>query len=383
MNEEYLQLIWDRARLPIPLLKLTDGKPLTVKNTGDHNTQFSGPDFYNACVEFDNLEFHGAIEIHVNSSDWYKHKHHMDQSFNSVILHVVFNDDTPVIQNGSKLPTLELKSYLERNRAVNLKTNNRLNLPCENSVNQIDEIYWQSMKTKALIHKWSKKIQPVSQELDEQALYVLIASSFGMGVNKKPFEELATIVPWSHLKELTGDQRMQLILVSSGWINSDYGHGGGTNSRWHFRGTRPSNFPTKRIPQFAAFMATFDMFEIIALFECDDLVKQFQTLCDSRINSRGKLTFSSNLIDSITINGLVPFLWRLSETRLNNIYQERAMDILSQLRAEKNRVVNDWRKLRVDVKSALDSQGLLALNRYFCNRKKCLSCEVGLKILDR
>ena len=56
MKEDYLQLIWDRARLPMPKLKLTDGKQLIVKNTGDHNTQFSGPDFFNACVAFDDLD---------------------------------------------------------------------------------------------------------------------------------------------------------------------------------------------------------------------------------------------------------------------------------------------------------------------------------------
>ncbi len=385
MNEEYLQLIWNRARLPIPQLKLTNGKQLVVKKTGDHNMQFSGPDFYNACIQFDDLEFHGAIEIHVNSSDWYKHKHHLDESFNSVILHVVYNNDVSVVQNGLKLPTLELKPFLDPTEIIqfDFASKKKIIFPCKSVVDKVDDVYWNSMKTKALIHKWNEKTQPLETLSDEQALYVLIASSFGMGVNKKPFEELARIIPWSQLVELTGDQRVQLILVSSGWMNNNYDHGAGTNTRWHFRGTRPSNFPTKRIPQFAAFIAMFEINELVKLLECNDFLDQFHLLLKERNQSKNSVHLSRELIDSILINAFVPFLWRLSEFRLNYSYQEKAMDILNQLPHEKNGIIRRWSRLNVKVKSALDSQGLLALNRYFCTHKKCLSCEVGLKSLDR
>ena len=36
------------------------------------------------------------FEIHVKASDWYKHKHHFNQSYDTVILHVVYEADVEV-----------------------------------------------------------------------------------------------------------------------------------------------------------------------------------------------------------------------------------------------------------------------------------------------
>lgn len=385
MNEDYLQLIWDRARLPIPKLKLTDGTELIVKRTGDHNVQFSGPDFFNACIAYDELEFHGAVEIHVNSSDWYKHKHHLDDAFNNVVLHVVYNDDSPVQQNGHKMPTLELKDYLD---PEHIKTSMRLPLtnasfPCKHFATSIDPIYWSSMKTKALHHKLLVKIESVKHHSDEQALYLLIASSFGMGVNQKAFVELANSITWNQLSCLSSDQRVQLILVTSGWMNCNYSLGRGTETQWHFRGTRPANFPTKRLPQFAAFIGSFEMTEFMDLLSQSDFTKKFQKLCKTKFNGKGSPVFSNKLIQAILINAFVPFLCRLSEQHSNEDWYSSALDILENLPAERNGIISKWKKVGIEAKNALDTQGLLALNRYYCSSKKCLSCEIGVMGLEQ
>ena len=70
-----------------------------------------GPDFSCGIVEIDDLVFYGSIEIHVKSSDWYRHQHQNDSAYNNVILHVVYEYDKPIFQNGVLLPTIELKPY--------------------------------------------------------------------------------------------------------------------------------------------------------------------------------------------------------------------------------------------------------------------------------
>ena len=385
MNEEYLQLIWDRARLPIPSLKLTDGRSLIIKNTGDHNLKFSGPDFYNACLEYDSLEFHGSVEIHVNGSDWYRHNHHLDQSFESVVLHVVYNDDKQVEQNGFMIPTLELKEFIdpEHFRLIAKGLPNKSSYPCATFFDQVDSVFWTSMKSKALIDKWSCKVKELVYLNEEEVLFRLIASSFGMGVNKKAFETLATVLPWSQLAALSGEQRLQLILVSSGWVSDDYSYMYGSDSRWHFRGTRPANFPKNRILQFATFISRFEIKDLAGLVREENFVQQFKVLCQENLFIDSDVRFSSALLDSILINGFVPFLWWKGENAYDHSFQEMASVVLEQVSAEKNGVIDQWRKIGIEVKSALDSQGLLALNRYFCRSKKCLSCEVGLRVLDR
>jgi hypothetical protein len=385
MNEEYLQLIWDRARLPMPQLKLRDGKELIVKKTGDHNLQFSGPDFYNACIQYDDLEFHGAVEIHVNGSDWYKHKHHLDAAYNNVVLHVVYNDDVPVTQNGLILPTLELKSYLDQDHFIKMSREQiqQKEFPCEHMATQIDSIYWSSMKTKALIEKLAEKVKPHQEDTDEQSLYSLIAASFGMGINKKAFEELARRITWQELKLLSRDQRHQLILARSGWMQSDFTHGHGADYRWHFKGTRPSNFPSKRLPQFAGLMAELEMTDLINIIRLPKAYLNFQLLCTELKMEDGRALLTNTIIESLAINAIVPFLWRMGEQVQRDYYHSLALDVLQDIPAERNSIISKWNKLGIPVKNALDSQGLLALHRYYCCAKKCLSCEVGLKALDR
>ena len=91
MNEYYLHFIWKLKRLPLHQMKLVDGKVFRLLDAGAYNEFENGPDFQNGAIEFDNLKWFGAIEIHVNSSDWYLHKHHFDKRYDAVILHVVYN----------------------------------------------------------------------------------------------------------------------------------------------------------------------------------------------------------------------------------------------------------------------------------------------------
>jgi hypothetical protein len=101
-------------RLPIHQMELIDGKKFNLLDFGSYNEFENGPDFKNGSIVLDELTWFGSIEMHVNASDWYKHKHHTDPNYNNVILHVVYNADSEVIQNGRILPTIELKNRIDK-----------------------------------------------------------------------------------------------------------------------------------------------------------------------------------------------------------------------------------------------------------------------------
>jgi hypothetical protein len=385
MHEDYLQRIWSQSRIPSPNLHLTNGTPLTVKFPGKHNQSFSGPDFFEACVRFEQLEFHGAIEIHVNGSDWYKHKHHEDDAYNNVILHVVYNNDVQVVQNGFELPTLELKSYIDLEHFEKFLNSEHSdgNLPCLSGIHELDPIFLESMKTKALIQKLSNKME-FNSELDEvEIIYQLIAATFGMGINKPSFIQLAKSLPWSELKHLDPIKRMHLIFVTSGFAQGDFSKKFGQEYQWHFKGTRPGNFPTVRIPQFARFVAHIDLSKLIRIAESDQVIVQFNNYCNQLCYQTEGLKLSKSMRELLIVNTLVPLLWWKSEQSRNEIYFEKAIAVMQVLPSEQNAVVRAWKSNGVHAKNAFDSQGLIALNRYYCSLKKCLSCEVGLKILNR
>ena len=51
----------------------------------------------------------GNIEIHERSSDWFKHGHHADAGYNSVILHIASEIDTEISRsNGERIPQIQL-----------------------------------------------------------------------------------------------------------------------------------------------------------------------------------------------------------------------------------------------------------------------------------
>ncbi len=118
IDEIYLYSIW-----------LSSGRNLTLKakancvveilDVGEINTD-DGADFINAKVKINGKTYCGDVEIHIRASDWKRHKHYLDERYNTVILHVVLEDDTSdgFVQtiSGRKVLNVEIdrKSRLPR-----------------------------------------------------------------------------------------------------------------------------------------------------------------------------------------------------------------------------------------------------------------------------
>lgn len=85
--EQLLHYVWKHKIFPLKELKTTTGQQVEVIDTGLANTD-AGPDFFNAKLKLDGVLWIGNIEIHERSSDWFKHGHHADAGYNSVILHI-------------------------------------------------------------------------------------------------------------------------------------------------------------------------------------------------------------------------------------------------------------------------------------------------------
>src|SRR5437879_2758287 len=106
MNESFLHYIWQFQYFHKVDLKTSEGEQVTVLKQGIHNTD-SGPDFSQAKIKIENIEWAGHVEIHVKSSEWYNHKHEQDAAYENVVLHVVWeNDKTVYRKDKSLLPTL-------------------------------------------------------------------------------------------------------------------------------------------------------------------------------------------------------------------------------------------------------------------------------------
>ena len=92
MKEEFIYYLWENRLLSLDL-ETTDGEEIKIISVGNRNYN-SGADFINARIKIGGALWAGQVEIHIRASDWFKHNHHLDDNYNNVILHVVYEYDT-------------------------------------------------------------------------------------------------------------------------------------------------------------------------------------------------------------------------------------------------------------------------------------------------
>ncbi len=85
MNEKFLHYVWQFQKFSKTKLRTTDGEHLIILDCGKPNIH-AGPDFLHAKIKIGDTIWAGHVEIHINSTDWYAHKHQQDEKYKSVIL---------------------------------------------------------------------------------------------------------------------------------------------------------------------------------------------------------------------------------------------------------------------------------------------------------
>lgn len=113
MKEELLYFIWQYRCFSYTPLTLVNNSEIQILKVGQINSN-SGPDFLNSKINLNGLIWLESTEIHLKSLDWNKHKHHLDKSYNGVVLHVVWENDIAIFnQLGEEIPSLALADYVE------------------------------------------------------------------------------------------------------------------------------------------------------------------------------------------------------------------------------------------------------------------------------
>jgi hypothetical protein len=107
-SERLLQAVWQHQRLQRERLLTIDERPVTVLHPGFWNRE-AGPDFRGAVLQFgSDSPVTGDIEVDLQAGGWRAHGHDRNQSFQNVVLHVVWQ-----ASGATYLPTLELKGRLD------------------------------------------------------------------------------------------------------------------------------------------------------------------------------------------------------------------------------------------------------------------------------
>jgi hypothetical protein len=432
MNEDILSFIW-RFQYFAPATLFTDANEhLKVRRAGQRNSN-AGPDFSHAHIEIDNVEWFGSIEIHVKSSDWYVHQHENDKAYESVVLHVVWENDSAVYRrDGTLLPTLTLKGIVRRSvleRYGQLQNENEA-IPCANLFGQVAEIHKLAMLDRVLLERLNSRANRVlelfrkNNQNWEDTTYQWLTQHFGFKLNDAAFLRLAELTPRKILLRhrnaliqteallfgaagllpqgapsaqpdpVTNDEYIQQLIQEYQFLSAKYNLPLGSMQlhEWRFLRLRPAGFPTVRLAQLAAllcrhvslfslFIKTKSLDELYKIFQLEQSAYwkthfQFGKKARSKVPAMGK-----DAAGLLIINAVVPLLVAYANQLQQPETLDRALTWLSEIPSENNRITREWEKLEMHVKTASDSQALIGWFNHYCTARRCLDCTVGAALV--
>jgi hypothetical protein len=372
MTELDLHNQWINKDVSLFDLKLADGRGISIVHFGHYNSNLAGPDFSMGIISIDGIEFVGPIEMHLKSSDWYQHNHHLDTNYDNVILHVVYEHDADIFQNGHLIPTLQLNARIQKYIPDEIPVCSK---QVHHHVGGLERMKHEAISNRLLNKK--AEIIALSDYHPRERLYKLLAISFGSIINREQFLELCQRIPVTRLVGLREEEIYTLIMETSNIQTPRKEWEAGKDIFWHFKGLRPASFPTVRVEQFAKVCSELlfkDEFSAASVNGDIDRLRSMLT------NVSSKIKMSQGYIDHLLINSFIPYSFSV-----NTNSDQKLLDLpilqLKGIRAESNGKIKMWRDIGVSVENAYDSQSLLEVYRNFCCRKKCLSCEVGKELL--
>lgn len=401
--EKLLHYVWKHRIMPLGNLVTTDGRQVEVLDPGTHNHD-GGPDFFNAKVLVEGVLWAGNVEIHLRSSDWFRHGHQTDAAYDGVILHVVQEADTEVnTLQGRIIPQviLQIPDSLVSDYQMLLRTEE---FPrCHRLLPTIDPFKVHAWMDRLLAERMQQRAgQVLAREKAfggdwERACFVTLCRNFGFGLNGDVFERWAMGIPLSaagkhrdHLFQIEA-----LFLGMAGLIDCAFREEEQDECRrmqqefaflkskfsleptlkysdWKYLRTRPQNFPHVRIRQIARLYHEGQV-QMDALLKVKGVGDLHQRL--------GDVGFSPSVTRLILINTVVPLLYAYGMAMGDEMWMVRAQDLLEELPAENNRILRLWKECGVSVTSAADSQALIQLKKVYCDRLDCLRCQFGYAYL--
>ncbi len=418
--EQILHYVW-KHKLFQANIKTTDGQTVEVLDVGLHNTD-EGPDFFNAKIKIDNKIWSGNIEIHTTSEDWFKHKHQHSKTYNSVILHIVEKANKEITnQLGKTIPQCEITypQHIKTNIEFLLKTD--IDVPCCNYIKDYPTLHKQSWMNVLLLERLERKRNDINTLLQRfnnswaDVFYVLLSRSMGFGLNSDSFQRLALSIPLiSLLKQADDIQHIEaLFFGQAGLLANEMEldeYGKKLQREYLFlqnkfklkplekeifkkMRARPSNSIYIRIAQLANIikhiqglyskvMKSEDVGQIRLLLHYDTS-KYWHTHYSFKEVSMPKNKYIGDTsLDMIIINCVIPLIFAYGIKTDSQKYTDKAIEFLEQLKPESNRIIRQFNSYGIASSNAAQSQAILQLKREYCEKRKCLHCRIGYRLLN-
>jgi len=423
MNEDFLHFVWKFQKFSSIHLQTVQNESLQILEVGRHNFD-AGPDFFFGKVAVDGQVWAGTIEIHIQSSHWYIHKHEVDRSYDTVVLHVVWIHDMDIRRSDETIiPTLELKDCVDTQllqRYQKLFSSKQLWINCENQFGKVDAFIINNWLDRLYLERLEDKSKLILEQLEnctndwEAVFFRLLSKSFGLKVNGDSFLSIALSLDYKVVRKsrqslltleallmgqagLLSSQKLDAYAIeltkSYAYSRVKFGLSNSNVVSPKFFRLRPPNFPTIRLSQlanlmhqrphlFSELMATQSLAEFYKLFDVSasshwDTHYNFEV-----VSAKRQKRVTKSFIDLLLINTVIP-LRHCHAMSHGRDASEEIIQLASAIKPEENTIVRKYKHLRDLGNSALESQALLQLNNNYCKKNKCLQCAVGNSLLKQ
>jgi hypothetical protein len=424
MKEELLHYAWRTRAFDIRQLSGTLGEKIDIEHFGFGNPD-TGPDFMHARIRINGILWVGHVEMHVRSSDWYQHKHDSDPAYNNVVLHVVWEENTPVRRlDGTYIPCLSLQKYLSNTVKNNYQylMLSETWIPCEKIIHNVSAELINISIEKAMIERLEQRCEEIairykksSNDLEE-TLYRMLLRAYGLLHNQEAMEKVAEKLPLNILKKYADDlHTLEAILIgTAGFLNSrpycsekedelnkqfsfikiKHKINPMPQSSWTFGKIRPPAFPALRLAQFASLIHHIPGF--VHAFSAVEDVEQMHKILSAPASAfwQKNAHFDRPLAetlpcagrstrDVVIVNAILPFVFFYATIRQNDQLREKSIHWFTQIEAENNRIIKEWKRLGIVPSTAFESQALIHLKKQYCNQRKCVHCGIGNSFLAK
>ncbi|WP_100615468.1 DUF2851 family protein [Confluentibacter citreus] len=421
MQEDFLHYLWKHKKFDVSNITTTDKESIHVLSVGQHNLN-AGPDFFNAQLKIDNQLWAGNVEIHIKTSDWFLHNHELDKAYDNVILHVVWEHDTDIFRrNNSKIPTLELKTYVSKlalNNYEKLFAKSGKWINCEHDFSNVNDFELSNWLERLYLERLERKAEDINTLLVtskndwEAVLFKMLVKNFGLKVNSDAFLSVANSLDFSIIRKiLTNNITLEALLFGqAGLLEQDieepyyleltkeyeflkqkFSLTNNNVTPIQFFRLRPPNFPTIRLSQlatlyhlnqnlFSKIIEINSVVEFYNLFSVGTSPFWESHYTFGKSSKKSKKMLTKPFVDLLLINTIIPL--KFSYARFQGVNMDDSIiSLIQSITSEKNSIIEKFNTLKLVSTSALQSQGLLQLKNEYCDKNKCLQCAIGNSLL--
>ncbi|SHH80362.1 DUF2851 family protein [Flavobacterium defluvii] len=420
MKEDFLHYLWRFKKFNTLDLKSAQNESITIIKTGDY-LELAGPDFFNAHIKIGDQKWAGNVEIHLKSSDWYLHNHEKDPAYENVILHVVWENDTPIFrENNIEIPVLVLKDYVEKEvlNNYNALLSPKTWISCERQIKEIDDFVFKNWQERLFFERLERKSKFIYELLEETnqdweaVLFCLLAKNFGLNTNGLSFMQMSKSIPFTIIRKesFEVENLESLIFGTLGLLDGEKEDVYFKDLKFRyfyllhkyqlekpfinpvqFFKHRPDNFPTIRLSQLANLYSTHqNLFSKIIDLKMAKSVYELMNVSassywqnhyqfDKESPKKAKM-LSKSFLDLVIINTIIPIQFAYSNIMGDSV-SEDLIDFIKEVAPEKNAIIDKFDFIGIKSKNAFESQTFLELKNEYCNHKACLKCAIGMELL--